>query len=146
MKIAIGSDHAGFDLKNHIRDILSENNHDVIDMGTDSSNSCDYPDFAHLVADAITSGSAERGILICGTGVGMSVSANKIHGIRAAAVSEPVSSRLSREHNDANIICMGARVVGPEVAEEIVKVFMSTDFSGGERHCRRIEKIKLLEN
>src|SRR2546421_9497365 len=137
MKVAIGSDHAGFHLKNRLRDLLRAEGHEVLDVGTNSPESSDYPDFAARVGAEIMSGAAERGVLVCGTGVGMSIAANKVHGIRAAAASESVSARLSRTHNDANVICIGERIVGPEVAAEIVRTFLSTDFSHGERHLRR---------
>jgi ribose 5-phosphate isomerase B len=116
-----------------------------LDAGPDSAASVDYPDFAARVSRAIPAGEAENGVLICGTGVGMSMAANKIPGIRAAAVSEPVSARLSRSHNDANIVCIGERIVGAEVALEIVRTFLDTPFSQGERHRGRINKICALE-
>lgn len=146
MKIAIGSDHAGFNLKNRLRDLLQAAGHDVNDVGAFSDESSDYPDFAEKVGHAITSGQAERGVLCCGTGVGIGIAANKIHGIRAAAVSEPVSARLARSHNDANVVCIGERIVGPEVAVDIVKTFLETPFSEGERHKRRIAKVSALED
>jgi ribose 5-phosphate isomerase B len=146
MKIAVGSDHAGLRLKNLLRDRLREQGHAVEDLGTVSEESTDYPDFAVRVGRAVTGGEAERGLLVCGTGVGISIAANKVPGVRAAAVSEPVSARLARSHNDANVLCVGQRIVGEEMAEEIVRVFLDTPFSGGERHCRRIEKIVALEN
>ena len=145
MKIAIGSDHAGYNLKNHLRDMLREEGYDVQDLGTHSPEAADYPDLAARVACAVTTGQAERGVLCCGTGVGVSMAANKINGIRAAAVSEPVSARLARSHNDANVVCMGERIIGPEMADDIVKVFLETPFSNGERHQRRIAKISALE-
>jgi ribose 5-phosphate isomerase B len=145
MKIAIGSDHAGFHLKNHLRDLLREEGHDVHDHGTESPESSDYPDYAERVGRAVVSGEAELGVLCCGTGVGISMAANKIHGVRAAAVSESVSARLARSHNDANVVCIGERIVGPEVAAEIVHTFLQTPFSQGERHVRRIQKVAALE-
>lgn len=145
MRIAIGSDHAGFNLKNHLRDMLRAQGHEVCDVGAYTAESCDYPDFALLVGRRVVSNEADLGVLICGTGIGMSMAANKIRGVRAAAVSEPVSARLARCHNDANVICMGERIVGPEVAEEIVRVFLDTPFSHGERHVRRIRKIAGIE-
>ena len=145
MKVSIGSDHAGFPLKSLIADALRGEGHAVTDVGAWSEDSSDYPDFAASVARAVAAGQAERGVLVCGTGVGMSIAANRVHGVRAAAVSEPVSARLSREHNDANVVCLGARIVGPEVALDIVRAFLSASFSGGERHVRRIAKIAALE-
>ena len=146
MKIAIGSDHAGFNLKNKMRDMLVAEGHDVNDVGAHSAESSDYPDYAEKVGKAVVEGKSQIGVLCCGTGVGISMAANKIHGIRAAAVSEPVSARLARSHNDANVLCIGERIVGVEVAEEIVKAFLETPFSEGERHKRRIEKIAKLES
>jgi ribose 5-phosphate isomerase B len=145
MKVAIGSDHAGFQLKNRLRDSLHAEGHEVVDLGTHSSQRCDYTDFAARVGAAVAAGEAERGVLVCGTGIGVSIAANKIHGIRAAAVSDPVSARMSREHNDANIVCFGERIVGPDLAEEIVHTFLATPFSEIERHARRIAKIAELE-
>ncbi|MGC8667164.1 MAG: ribose 5-phosphate isomerase B [Chthonomonadales bacterium] len=145
MRIAIGSDHAGFHLKNHLRDMLRAQGHDVCDVGSFTAESCDYPDFAVLVGARVAGNEADLGVLICGTGIGMSMAANKVKGVRAAVVSEPVSARLARAHNDANVICMGERIVGPEVAEEIVRVFLDTPFSQGERHVRRVRKISGIE-
>jgi ribose 5-phosphate isomerase B len=146
MKIVIGSDHAGFTLKNKLRDQLVADGHEVQDVGTNSAESTDYPDSAVKVGQAVVEGKAQLGVLCCGTGVGISIAANKIHGIRAAAVSEPVSARMARSHNDANIVCIGERIVGVEVGAEIVKAFLETPFSEGDRHKRRIEKITKLES
>ena len=146
MRIAIGSDHAGFSLKNHLRDALSADGYVVQDVGAlilDPAD--DYPDFAALVGQAVASGKAKLGILVCGTGAGIGMAANKIPGVRAAPVSEPVTARLARSHNDANVVCIGERIVGIEVAEEIVRAFLATPFSEGERHIRRIKKIIELE-
>lgn len=140
MKIAIGADHAGFELKEHIKLYLSGMGHQVEDYGTNSADSCDYPDLARPVAEAVSHGKAERGVLICGAGLGMSMAANKIKFVRAALCSEPYSARMSRQHNDANVLCMGARMIGIGMAEEILKEFLNTEFEGG-RHQRRIEKI-----
>jgi len=115
--------------------------HDVVDMGTDSKESVDYPDIAKLVAHAVVRGEAERGILICGTGIGMAMAAGKVKGIRAARCSEPYSAEMSRRHNDANVLCFGARVIGSGMAEKIVEKWLSTPFDGG-RHVRRVEKIE----
>ncbi len=146
MRVAIGSDHAGFHLKNYLRDLLSREGHEVLDAGANTPESSDYPDYAARVGRLVVSGEAERGILVCGTGAGICIAANKIPGVRAAAVSEPVTARLARLHNDANIICFGERIVGPELAADIVRVFLETPFSEGERHIRRIRKVADLEN
>lgn len=146
MRVAIGSDHAGFHLKNYLRDLLKNEGHEVIDVGANTPESSDYPDYAARVGRLVVSGEAERGVLVCGTGAGICIAANKIPGVRAAAVSEPVTARLARLHNDANIICFGERIVGPELAADIVRVFLETPFSEGERHIRRIRKVTDLEN
>jgi ribose 5-phosphate isomerase B len=144
--IAIGSDHAGFEYKEQLKKLLDEIGKPYQDFGTTSPDSVDYPDIAHIVSKAVTSGKCLQGILICGTGIGMSIVANKHEGIRAAACESPASAKLSREHNDANILCFGARIISWETATEIVKTFLSTPFSGGERHMCRIEKIHSLTN
>lgn len=138
MKIAIGSDHGGFALKEVILPLLTELGHEIDDVGCFGSDSVDYPGFADLVCDKVAGGAAEKGILICGTGIGMSMAANKHKGIRAALCSEQYTARMSREHNDANVLCIGDRVTGPGVAEEIVRTWLATPFEGG-RHLRRIE-------
>jgi ribose 5-phosphate isomerase B len=145
MTIAIGADHAGFALKDQIRDALRLAGHQVIDAGPSSDESADYPDYAGAVAHDVTSGAAERGILVCSTGVGMSIAANKVDGIRAAIAFNPDEVRLTRAHNDANVITFGARYTGLEAANEMVRIFLETPFEGG-RHARRIEKIRLLES
>ncbi len=144
MKIAIGNDHGAVDMKNHVVGWLEKNGYEVVNFGTDSTESTDYPIYAEKVAKAVVSGECDKGILICGTGIGISISANKIHGVRCALCSEPVSTALSRQHNDANIVAMGARTIGPVMAEEIVRTFLTTDFEGG-RHARRVEKIMALD-
>jgi len=144
MKISIGCDHAAVAYKNMIRDSLREQGHEVLDLGIEYGEKADYPDIAEKVSLEVSEDRCERGILICGTGIGMSIAANKVKGIRAAAVSDPVSARLCREHNDANVLCFGERIVGSVMAEELVRVFLSTDFLG-ERHQRRVEKIIALE-
>ncbi len=144
MKVAIGNDHGGVELKNHLVDYLKKNGHEVVNVGTDESVSTDYPIYAERVAKKVLSGECERGILICGTGIGISISANKIHGVRCALCSEPVSAALSRQHNDANILAMGARTIGPVMAEEIVKTFLTETFDGG-RHAIRVGKIMALD-
>lgn len=144
MKIAIGADHAGFELKELISKIVEDTGHEVIDMGTGSSCSVDYPDYAEAVAQAVSDGKAERGILICGTGIGMSIVANKFKNVRAALCNDLFTAKMSRLHNDANILCMGARVIGKDVAIEIVKIWLDTPFEA-ERHLKRVEKINIIE-
>lgn len=144
MKIAIGADHAGYALKDLVRDALRQAGHEVIDVGTNSADSTDYPDYAVAVAEGVLSGAAERGILVCSTGVGMSIAANKIDGIRAALAFNVDEVRLTRAHNDANIITIGARYTDPEAANEMVRIFLETPFEGG-RHARRLGKIADLE-
>ncbi len=144
MKVAIGSDHAGFELKEIISSMVKNMGYELIDMGTGSSCSVDYPDYAEAVAKAVSQGSVERGILICGTGIGMSIVANKFKNVRAALCNDLFTAKMSRLHNDANILCIGGRVVGKDLAMEIVNVWFNTPFEGG-RHSRRIEKINLIE-
>ncbi|HHR85562.1 MAG TPA: ribose 5-phosphate isomerase B [Candidatus Acetothermia bacterium] len=140
MKIGIGCDHAGFELKSALlASVLKA--YDVVDMGTDSAQSVDYPDIAKPVAQAVANGEADYGILICGTGIGMSMAAGKVKGVRAARCSEPYSAEMSRRHNDANVLCFGARVIGIGMAEMIVEKWLSTPFDGG-RHARRVGKIE----
>ncbi len=145
MKIAIGNDHAALELKNHIVDYLVKEGHEVVNFGTDTPASTDYPIYGVRVAHAVANGECERGIVICGTGIGISISANKVKGIRCALCSEPVSAKLTRQHNDANVLAMGARIIGPAMAEEIVHTFLTTEFEGG-RHSRRVDLITKLEN
>ena len=142
--IAIGCDHAGYDLKKEVAEYLKKNNIEIIDCGCDGQ-SCDYPDIAEAVCEKITSGQADKGILICGTGIGMSIAANKIDGIRSAVCSEHFSVKYTRLHNDANVLCMGARVIGPGIAVELADLFIGTEFEGG-RHQRRLDLIIKLEN
>lgn len=144
MKIAIGADHGGFLLKETIKAHLIKNGYEVLDKGTYNSDSVDYPDFSVKVAESILSGEADRGMLMCGTGLGISIAANKIPGIRAALVSECFSAKMSREHNDANILALGGRVTGPDLALEIVDVWLKAEFQGG-RHERRVNKVKDIE-
>src|SRR5438477_2782449 len=145
MRIAIGADHAGFDLKQIIAAYLRHLGHEVIDKGTDSDAPVDYPDFAEAVSIVVRDGQAERGVLLCGSGVGASVAANKIPGIRAGLCHDTYSARQGVEHDDMNILVIGARVVGVELARELVRAFVGARFSGEERHRRRLEKIKALE-
>jgi len=142
--IAIGSDHAGFEYKERLKKLLDEIGRPYQDFGTTSPDSVDYPDFAYSVSKVVASGKCTFGILICGTGIGMSIVANKHNGIRAAVCESTVAAKLSREHNDANILCLGARITTWETATEIVKTFLTTPFSGGERHLKRIQKIHSL--
>ena len=144
MKIAIGNDHGALDLKLHVVKYLETLGHEVVNFGTDTTDSCDYPVFAEKVCKAVLSGECDKGILICGTGIGISIAANKIHGIRCALCSEPCSAKLTRAHNDANVLAMGARIIGPVLAEGIVDAFLTTEFSGG-RHQRRVDMITKLE-
>ncbi len=145
MKVAIGCDHAGLTLKNAVIEHLKQRGFEINDCGTYDSASCHYPVFAQKVAEAVTSGDAEKGILVCGTGVGMSMAANKIKGIRAACVSDCFSAEATRAHNDANIVCFGQRVVGEGLALKIVDTFLDTKFEGG-RHQIRIDMVNELDN
>jgi len=144
MRIAIGADHAGYSLKETLAAYLRERGVEVLDFGTHGPDAVDYPDYARVVAEAVARGEADFGVLICGTGVGMSITANKVPGIRAAAVSDVYSAKMSRAHNDANILCLGGRVVGPGLAIEILETWLRTPFEGG-RHARRLEKIRQIE-
>ncbi len=138
MKVAIGCDHGGIDLKNTVISVLTELEHEVDDQGCNSTDSVDYPNFAKSVSSLVKDGKCQCGILICGTGIGMSMAANRIPGIRAALCNEMFSAKMSREHNNANILCLGARVIGSGLAAEIVRTWMTADFAGG-RHQRRID-------
>ena len=140
--IAIGSDHGGFELKKKLMEHLSERGLEYKDFGTYSSASCDYPVYAKAVANAVTSGECDRGIIICGTGIGVSITANKVRGIRAALCGDCFSAEATRQHNDANVLCMGARVVGEGLALKIADTFLDTPFSNDERHIRRISMIE----
>ncbi len=142
--LAIGSDHGGFELKNHVMKHLDELGIEYKDYGCYDENSVDYPDIAKAVGEAVASGECDRGILICGTGIGISIAANKIKGIRAALCSDVYSAKMTKEHNNANIICMGGRVIGRELAFMIVDTWLSAEFQGG-RHQARIDKIHALE-
>ena len=144
MKYVIGNDHGGIDLYQPVKEVLENLGHEVIHVGTDSRESVDYSDYASLACEKVLNGKADFAILICGTGLGMSMSANKIDGIRAAAVSECYSAKMSRAHNNANCLCIGARVIGNETAKMIVKEFANTEFEAG-RHQKRIDKIAELE-
>jgi ribose 5-phosphate isomerase B len=144
MKIAIGADHAGFSLKEKLRQKLTGEGHEVVDYGTASDASCDYPDFAQPVAREVAEGRSDRGILVCSTGIGMSIAANKLDGVRAVPAQSADEVQLTREHNDANVLTLGARYVDEEKAMSLIHVFLSAQFQGG-RHARRIAKIAQLE-
>jgi len=137
---AVGSDHAGIELKRSLVQELEKRGFQVRDFGTNSSDSCDYPDFAHALAAAIEAGEVDNGLLVCGTGVGMSIVANRHAGVRAVVCSEPLSARMSRRHNDTNVLCLGARVVGPDTALDILDAFLAAAFESG-RHAKRVAKI-----
>jgi ribose 5-phosphate isomerase B len=145
MRIALGSDHAGFQLKEHVRAYLGDRGHQVTDVGTYSEESCDYPDFGAAVGAVVASGEAERGVVVCGSGLGISIAANKIRGIRAVQVMDPEMAEMARRHNDANVVGLAGRYIGTARAESILDTFLSTDFEGG-RHQRRIDKITALED
>lgn len=144
MRIAIGSDHGGYQLKEEIKKALLAKKHEIEDFGTHSTDSCDYPDIALPLAQAVAQGKFDRGILICGTGIGISIAANKVPGIRAALCHDTFSARASREHNDANILALGERVIGRGLALEIVDVWLAAEFAGG-RHQKRVDKITAIE-
>ena len=143
-RIAIASDHAAYDLKIALAAWLRELGHDVDDLGTHSGASVDYPDYGARIARAIESGKAERGVALCGSGIGISIAVNRSRACRCALVSEPLSARLAREHNDANVIALGARLVGPEMARVCIEIFLSTEFLGG-RHQGRVDKLSVME-
>ena len=143
-KIIIGCDHGGLELKNEIIKHLNDRNIETVDIGTYTSESCNYPDYAKALCKRIQSGEFERGILVCGTGIGMSIAANKHKGIRAACCSDTFSARMTRMHNDANVLCLGGRVVGPGLACDMVDLFVDTDFQGG-RHTQRVAMLSQIE-
>ena len=145
MRIAVSSDHRGFTAKQHVVELLQRTNHEVEDFGCPSGQVCDYPDVGLAAADAVAEGRCDRGILLCGTGIGMSIAANKVRGERAAAVHDELTATLSRKHNDANILCLAADLMGEELIRRVIDVFLNTDFEGG-RHQRRIQKITDYEN
>jgi len=144
VRIAIGSDHRGFALKEALKELLGELGHEWVDLGCHGEDAVDYPDIARPLGEAVAAGENERGILICGNGVGMSVAANKVKGVCAALCQNSFTARLARRHNDVNVLCLGGWCVGRGLAEEIVRVFLSEDFEGG-RHARRLEKIREME-
>lgn len=145
MRISLGADHGGRQLKDVLKEMLTEMNVEVDDVGCHDDQSVDYPDYAKPVAERVAAGESDLGILVCGTGIGMSIAANKINGIRCAVVSDEFSARMSREHNQANVLAIGERVVGSDLAKSIVKAWLSSEFAGN-RHARRVEKIAQIEN
>ncbi len=145
MRVAVASDHAGFPLKDLVIQVVARLGHEPLDLGTDSTQSVDYPDFAYRVGKALQRGQAERGILICGSGVGAAIAANKMEGIRAGVCHDTYSAHQAVEHDDVNVLALGARVIGPALAEEVVTAFLQATFTGEERHRRRLAKVRELE-
>jgi ribose 5-phosphate isomerase B len=145
MRIAVGSDHRGFDVKRRVIGYLHQLGHEIIDAGTHGSDSVDYPDIAFQVGHAVSEGRAERGILICGTGIGMCIAANKVKGVRAAPCHDSITAEMSRRHNDANVLCLSADLLGEELIDRMIRLWLETSFEGG-RHGRRVEKILRHEN
>lgn len=145
MRIALGSDHAGWEMKEDLKLYLEKRGHEVRDLGTNSPDAVDYPDYALAVARAVAGGKAERGVMVCGTGIGSSITTNKIPGIRAALCHNVYTAKMSRSHNDANLLCLGERVIDRQSAREIVEVWLATSFSTALRHARRVKKIKKIE-
>jgi ribose 5-phosphate isomerase B len=145
MRVAVGFDHAGFPLKADVLRVIADLGHDVVDFGTDSTAAVDYPDFAKAVGLAVARGECERGIVVCGSGVGASVAATKIPGIRAALCHDTFSARQGVEDDDLNVLCLGARVIGPSLAAEVMRAFLGARFSNLERHVRRLNKVKKIE-
>ncbi len=144
MRIAIGSDHRGYDVKRRIVSLLQRLGHEVLDVGPVSGENVDYPDFAFQVAQAVSEGRVDRGILTCGTGIGMCIAANKVSGVRAAPCHDSITAEMSRRHNDANVLCLSADLLGGELLDRMVKIWLETDFEGG-RHARRVDKIGRFE-
>jgi ribose 5-phosphate isomerase B len=145
MKISLGCDHGAFALKEHIKTYLTDKGHQVVDCGTNSTDSCDYPVFAKAAAEQVASGACDRGIVMCTTGIGISIAANKVKGVRCALCGDPYSAEMTRRHNNANMLAMGAGIIGQNMAERIVDVFLATEFEGG-RHERRVNLISDIEN
>jgi len=146
MRIALGSDHAGYALKDHLASWLAEAGHAVYDLGAHNTDPVDYPDYAAAVASAVLDGRADRGIVICGSGAGAAVAANKLNGIRASVAHDTYTAHQMVEHDDVNVLCLGARVIGSELAQDLIDAFLGAKFSREDRHVRRVEKIKALEN
>ena len=145
MRVACGFDHAGFVLRGTVFETLEQGGHEVVDLGTDSSDPVDYPDTARAVADAVTTGEADRGLAVCGSGAGVSIAASKFPGIRAATIHDAYTAHQAVEHDDVNVLCLGARVIGSAYAAEIIESFFSAEFTGEERHRRRLGKIEAIE-
>ena len=145
MRIAVASDHAGFHLRQAIAERLRQDGHEVEDCGCDGESSCDYPDFGAAAARLVSKGAVERAVLVCGTGIGMAMTANKIRGVRAALAHDPFTARMSREHNDANVLCLGERVLDAELALQVTEIWLDATFEGG-RHQRRVDKINALDS
>lgn len=145
MRVAIGADHAGYSYKEDLAERMREAGHEVLDLGTDSEAAADYPDFAHAVARALLQGTAERGVLVCGSAVGVAVAANKVPGVRAATCHDCYSARQGVEHDDLNVLCLGQRVIGVEIARSVLDAFLAARFSGEERHARRLGKVLEIE-
>lgn len=144
MKIAIGSDHRGYDVKKRLIAFLGNLGHEVVDVGADGNESVDYPDYANQVAQRVSKQQVDRGILICGTSIGMCITANKVRGVRAAPCHDSITAEMSRRHNDANVLCLSADLLGEELIDRMVRIWLETDFEGG-RHARRVEKIAKIE-
>lgn len=144
--VAIGADHAGYELKDHLGALLEDAGYRVLDLGTGGPDSVDYPDFARAVGEAVQDGRAWRGLVVCGSGAGACIAANKLHGIRAALAHDTYSAHQAVEHDDANVLCLGARIVGVALAEEIVRAWVGAEFSGDERHARRLAKVQAIED
>ncbi len=144
MKIAIGSDHRGFDAKRRLVTLLQQLGHEILDVGPQGRDSVDYPDYAFQVAQAVSEGRVERGVLICGTGIGMCIAANKVHGVRAAPCHDTITAEMSRRHNDANVLCLSADLLSEELMERMMRIWLATEFESG-RHARRVEKIVRFE-
>ncbi len=144
MKIAVGSDHRGYEVKQRLVALLQKLGHEVVDLGAASADSCDYPDYAFKVAEEVGAGRCDRGVLLCGTGLGMAIAANKVPGVRAAPCHDRITAEMSRRHNDANVLCLSAHLLGDELIENMVQLWLETPFEGG-RHARRIEKIGRYE-
>jgi ribose 5-phosphate isomerase B len=144
MKVAIGSDHRGYEMKEQVKAIVAELGHESADCGTGGNDPTDYPDMAYLVASAVSKGQADMGILICATGIGMSMAANKIHGVRAALCHDELTAQVSRDHNDSNVLCLSGDQIGAVLLRKMVEVWLNTEFSGG-RHLRRVKKIETIE-
>jgi ribose 5-phosphate isomerase B len=146
MRIVIGSDHAGFALKSKMSDVVRALGHEILDVGAFNENPSDYPDFAELVGHAVAEGKSDRGLLVCGSGVGVSVAANKIHGIRAAVCHDTYSAHQGVEHDDMNVLVLGSRIIGEKLAEDLVKTYLGAKFTNEARHVRRLNKVKALES